>query len=106
MIYFIITFLLTIAAILVFTCLKMTVENAFYPRHPYLFKGLADEIVPFYKHHTIYWLDVRTGWNGKPYIRAPHYCPYDSWELFYQNWASILQEQICAANDQKNLSRK
>ena len=40
-----------------------------------------------YERGRIYMLFVIG--SDKPTIITPHYCPYDSWELFLQNWTRV-----------------
>lgn len=49
-----------------------------------------------YRHGEKYTLQIQTspredGRGEKPTITTPHYCPYDSWRLFYQNWAEVTE---------------
>jgi len=53
----------------------------------YKFIGKPDKVFPFLETGEIYSLEVRTTFFTKEIvIDKPFFCPYSSWETFYQNW--------------------
>lgn len=64
----------------------------------YKFIGDPDWIFPHLKRGKIYDLKIKEesmgllGWlvgNVRPVIVEPIYCPYSSWDTFYQNWRKV-----------------
>ena len=52
----------------------------------FIFKGEDGSLG--YEKGKIYLLHLM-GSISSPAILMPHYCPYDSWELFLENWERV-----------------
>ena len=55
----------------------------------YLFTGQPDKRFPELVHRKTYTLSIYTTQSGQPFIGSPFFCPYASWETFYDNWEPL-----------------
>lgn len=53
-----------------------------------LFKFVGEDGSLGYEKGKVYLLHLM-GSVSSPAILLPHYCPYDSWELFLENWERV-----------------